>query len=119
MRRVVLTLVVALALVVTATASASVRLVSKTSSVEAGATASLTVKVTPARTCSISVYYATVVSKAKGLNRKSPKAGRYHLDLERRAEHNTGASPHSRFVWDRRNAEHILRHDAIGREGSW
>ena len=76
MRRVVLILVVALALVVTAAASASVRLVSKTSRVKAGATATLTVKVSPSRACSISVFYTTVVSKAKGLNRKSPKGGR-------------------------------------------
>jgi uncharacterized membrane protein len=76
MRRVVLTLVVALALVVTTAASASVRLVSKTSPVEAGATATLTVRVNPSQVCSIGVYYVTVVSKAKGLNRKSPKGGR-------------------------------------------
>jgi len=76
MRRVALTLVVVLALVVTAAGSAGVRLVSKTSSVGAGATASLTVSVTPARACTISVYYTTVVSRAKGLSRKSPKAGR-------------------------------------------
>jgi len=76
MRRVVLILIVALALVVTAAASARVRLVSKTSPVRAGAYATLTVKVTPARVCSIRVYYTTVVSKAKGLNRKSPKGGR-------------------------------------------
>ena len=76
MHRVVLALVVGLALAIPTAASASVRLVSKTSSVEAGATASLTVKVSPAQRCTISVYYATVVSKAKGLNRKTPKAGR-------------------------------------------
>jgi uncharacterized protein (DUF58 family) len=76
MRRAVLILVVALALVVTAAASASVRLVAKTSRVKAGATASLTVKVSPARRCSISVYYKTVVSRAKGLNKKTPKGGR-------------------------------------------
>lgn len=76
MRRVVLIIAVALALVVTAAASASVRLVSKTSRVKAGATAALTVKVSPAQRCSISVYYKTVVSRAKGLNKKTPKAGR-------------------------------------------
>jgi uncharacterized membrane protein len=76
MRRVVLLLALALALVVTAAASASVRLVSKTSRVKAGATATLTVKVSPSRRCSIDVYYTTVVSKARGLKRKSPKGGR-------------------------------------------
>jgi uncharacterized protein (DUF58 family) len=76
MRRVVLILIVALALAVTAAASASVRLVSKTSPVKAGANATLTVKVSPSRACSISVYYTTVVSKAKGLNKKTPKGGR-------------------------------------------
>lgn len=76
MRRVVLTLVVILALVVTAAASASVRLVSKTSRVKAGAKATLTVRVSPAQRCSISVFYTTVVSRAKGLNKKTPKGGR-------------------------------------------
>jgi uncharacterized protein (DUF58 family) len=76
MRRVVLIVAVALALVVTAAASASVRLVSKTSSVKAGAKATLTVKVSPSQRCSISVYYKTVVSKANGLNKKTPKGGR-------------------------------------------
>ena len=72
MRRVVLVLVVALALVVAAAASASVSLVSKTSRVKAGATATLTVKVSPSRACTIGVFYKTVVSKAKGLNKKTP-----------------------------------------------
>ena len=75
MRRVVLTLAVVLALVIPTAASARVHLVSRTSPVEAGAYARLTVTVTPARVCSISVYDTTVVSKAKGLNQKRPQGG--------------------------------------------
>jgi hypothetical protein len=76
MRRVVLALVVGLALAIPTAASARVRLVSRTSPVDAGSYATLTVTVAPARGCSISVYYTTVVSKARGLNRKTPKSGR-------------------------------------------
>ena len=76
MRRVVLVLIVVLALAIPTAASARVRLVSRTSPIDAGSYATLTVKVTPARACSIRVYYTTVVSKAKGLNRKTPKGGR-------------------------------------------
>ena len=76
MRRVVLIVAVALALVVTAAASASVRLVSKTSRVKAGAYATLTVRVSPSRRCSIGVFYTTVKSQAKGLNKKTPIGGR-------------------------------------------
>ena len=78
MRRVVLIVAIALALVVTAVASASVRLglVSKTSPVKAGANATLTVRVSPSRACTIAVFYTTVKSQAKGLNKKTPIGGR-------------------------------------------
>ncbi len=61
-----------LALVIPAQASAAVRLVRVTSPVSTNATASLTVVVSPASTCSIAVYYSTTPSQARGL---SPKRG--------------------------------------------
>ena len=53
-------------------ASACVRVVKFTSRVNANETASLTVKVSPAAWCRITVTYDTVVSHAKGLG---PKRG--------------------------------------------
>ena len=76
MRRVALILVVALALAIPTAASARVRLVSRTSPVRAGAYATLTVRVSPSRRCSIGVFYTTVKSQAKGLNKKTPIGGR-------------------------------------------
>jgi hypothetical protein len=55
-----------------ATASARVRLLSVTSPIRHGAYATLTVAVTPARTCSITVYYKSGPSSAVGLY---PKGG--------------------------------------------
>ena len=76
MRRVVLALIVVLALAIPTAASARVRLVSKTSPVNAGSYATLTASVMPARTCSITVYYKSGPSHAAGLNSKRPRNGR-------------------------------------------
>ena len=72
MRRSVLFLSAFLALAIPAQASAGVRLVRVTSPVSTNDTASLTVAVSPASTCSIAVYYSTTPSHAKGL---TPKRG--------------------------------------------
>jgi hypothetical protein len=71
-RRLILTVAVSLALALPATASARVRLVSVTSPIRHGAYATLTVAVSPARTCSITVYYKSGPSSAAGLY---PKRG--------------------------------------------
>ncbi len=71
-RRVALTIAVVLALVLPAAASARVRPVSITSPISAGSYATLTVAVSPARTCSITVYYKSGPSSAAGLY---PKRG--------------------------------------------
>ena len=76
MRRVVLIIAVALALILPAAASARVRLVRITSPISAGSYATLTVAVTPARTCSITVYYKSGPSHAAGLYPKRPSGGR-------------------------------------------
>jgi hypothetical protein len=64
------------ALALPASASASVRLVSVTSPIGAGAYARFTVAVAPARTCSIVVSYKSGPSQAAGLYPKRPIAGR-------------------------------------------
>jgi hypothetical protein len=56
----------------TTTASAGVRLVSVTSPINHGGYATLTVSVSPAKTCSITVYYKSGPSSAAGLY---PKRG--------------------------------------------
>jgi hypothetical protein len=76
MRSAVLTIAVALALALPAAASAGVRLVRITSPVSAGSYARLTVAVSPARTCSITVYYKSGPSHAQGLSSKRPIGGR-------------------------------------------
>jgi hypothetical protein len=63
--------VVVTSLVAVAAAQGAVRKVSLTTPVRAGEDASLTVNVTPRARCSIEVIYDTVVSKAKGLGRKT------------------------------------------------
>jgi micrococcal nuclease len=60
-----------LALAVTASASASVRKVSFTVVVSPNDYASLTVNVSPPARCSIKVVYDTVVSSARGLDKKT------------------------------------------------
>ena len=72
MRRLVVFVTVLLALALPAAAAAKVRLISVTSPVATGSLATLTVAVSPAATCSISVYYSTTASRAHGL---SPKHG--------------------------------------------
>ena len=72
MHRRVLFLIAFLSLLIPAQASAAVRLVRVTSPVSTNETASLTVAVSPASTCSIAVYYSTTPSHARGL---SPKRG--------------------------------------------
>jgi hypothetical protein len=71
MKWVTLVSCVALALVVAAPASGAVRKLSFTATVSPNNYAELTVKVTPKARCSITVQYDTVVSKAKGLGRKT------------------------------------------------
>lgn len=70
MRRLIATLAAILALAVPTVAAASVRLVSITSPINAGAYATLAVAVSPARTCSITVYYKSGPSSAQGLYSK-------------------------------------------------
>jgi hypothetical protein len=67
MRRLVAIIATILALAMPAAASASVRLVRITSPIGAGSYATLTVAVSPARTCSITVYYKSGPSSAQGL----------------------------------------------------
>ena len=76
MRRFVLLLLVVTALAIPASASARVRLVSVTSPISAGSYATLSASVSPARTCSITVYYKSGPSEAQGLNSKRPNKGR-------------------------------------------
>jgi hypothetical protein len=70
MRRLFLLLLLVSALLVPATASARVRLVSVTSPINHGGYATLTVSVSPARLCSITVYYKSGPSEAAGLYSK-------------------------------------------------
>ena len=64
------------ALAVPAAATAKVQLVRVTSPISAGAYATLTVAVTPAKRCSIAVYYKSGASVAQGLYPKAPRVGR-------------------------------------------
>lgn len=64
------------ALAVPAAATAKVRLVRVTSPISAGAYARLTIAVTPAKRCSIAVYYKSGASVAQGLYPKAPRVGR-------------------------------------------
>ena len=70
------TLVVAFSFVVTAAADARVRLLSVTSPIRHGAYATLLAGVSPARRCSITVYYKSGRSIAQGLYPKRPHNGR-------------------------------------------
>jgi hypothetical protein len=63
------------ALVLPASAQASVRLV-RVSTAYPGDYATLTAAVSPARRCSIVVYYKSGASRAQGLYAKTPRAGR-------------------------------------------
>lgn len=76
MRRLVLTFLVVLALAVPTAVSARVRLVSITSPISHGSYATLTASVSPARMCSITVYYKSGPSHAQGLNSKRPRNSR-------------------------------------------
>jgi hypothetical protein len=67
MRVLVVAVVAALALALPISASASVRLVSVTSPIRAGSTATLVVKVSTRATCSITVEYKSGPSVAQGL----------------------------------------------------
>jgi hypothetical protein len=71
-RRLLLLFALVCALAVPAAASARVRLVRITSPINHGAYATLTVAVSPVRTCSITVYYRSGPSRAAGLY---PKRG--------------------------------------------
>lgn len=62
-------------LVLPATAQASVKLV-RVSTSHPGDYATLTAAVSPARRCSIVVYYKSGPSRAQGLYAKTPRAGR-------------------------------------------
>jgi hypothetical protein len=66
---------VVLSLALTSSANARVRLVSVTSPTYPGAYATLRARVSPARTCSITVWYKSGPSHAKGLYSKRPVAG--------------------------------------------
>lgn len=70
-----LVVVALVALLVAAPASASVRKLSVTSPIRAGAYATLTVSVSPVRRCSITVFYKSGPSSAAGLYPKRPNAG--------------------------------------------
>jgi hypothetical protein len=59
-----------------ATASAKVKLVSVTSPASPGSYATLTARVSPSASCSITIYYKSGPSHAQGLYRKRPSAGR-------------------------------------------
>jgi hypothetical protein len=72
MRRIGPIVAVALALALAPAASAAVRLVSLTSPIRHGAYATLTVAVSPAQSCSITVFYKSGPSRAAGL---VPKRG--------------------------------------------
>lgn len=69
-------LLAVLALALPAAVTAKVRLVRVTSPISAGAYATLTAAVTPARRCSIAVYYKSGPSRAQGLYPKTPRGGR-------------------------------------------
>lgn len=69
-RRIALIVAVGLTLAFPTAASARVRLVRVTSPISAGSYATLTVAVSPARTCSITVYYKSGPSSAAGLYSK-------------------------------------------------
>ena len=69
-------LLAALALAVPTSAAASVRLVGVTSPVRPGADATLTVRVTQARSCAITVLYKSGPSRAQGLVPKRPVGGK-------------------------------------------
>jgi hypothetical protein len=71
-----LVLLAVAALAVPAAASARVTLVSVTSPASPGSYATLTVRVSPARSCSIIVMYKSGSSHAHGLSAKRPIAGR-------------------------------------------
>jgi hypothetical protein len=68
--------VVATSLAVASSADARVRLVSVSSPTYPGAYARLTAAVSPARTCSITVWYKSGPSHAQGLYAKRPSGGR-------------------------------------------
>jgi hypothetical protein len=76
MRRATLTLALAFALTLPAVAATGVRRISVTSPIRAGAYATLTVAVAPARGCSIVVTYKSGPSSAQGLYPKRPSGGR-------------------------------------------
>jgi hypothetical protein len=75
-RGVIATAVVAFSFIVTAAADARVRLLSVTSPIRHGAYATLVAGVSPARRCSITVYYKSGSSTAQGLYPKRPRNGR-------------------------------------------
>jgi hypothetical protein len=67
---------VATLLVAAAPAAASVRLVGVTSPASPGSYATLTARVSPSASCSITVHYMSGPSRAKGLYPKRPSGGR-------------------------------------------
>jgi hypothetical protein len=74
-KTVVAILSTAVLLVGAATADARVRLLSVSSPVSRGNAATLVARVSPAQSCSITVYYKSGPSQAKGLYRKRPVGG--------------------------------------------
>lgn len=75
-KKVLFVLIMAVAVALPASASARVKLLSVTSPASPGSYATLTVSVSPARTCSIVVMYMSGSSHAQGLYAKRPSAGR-------------------------------------------
>ena len=67
---------VATLLVAAAPAGGSVRLVSVTSPASPGTYATLTARVSPSASCSITVHYLSGPSRARGLYPKRPNGGR-------------------------------------------
>jgi hypothetical protein len=75
-RSLLFALAVLASLVVASGSSAAVRLASVSSPVSAGDYATLTARVSPARSCSITVHYKSGPSRAQGLYSKRPSGGR-------------------------------------------
>jgi hypothetical protein len=75
LRGLLLVVVAAGALAIPVSASARVRVVRVSSPISAGAYATLTVSVTPARSCSITVHYKSGPSRAQGLYPKRAVRG--------------------------------------------
>jgi hypothetical protein len=75
-RGLVVALAVPASLAIAPAASGAVQLIGVSSPVHAGDYATLTARVSPARSCSITVHYKSGPSRARGLYPKRPSASR-------------------------------------------